>query len=142
VTAAHIAPAIIDGGIAAPGLLAWVAVSKFADHLPLYRIEQFATRDNVPLPRSNQSEWIGRIGVALQPLADRLSHFLLQRAMLHADETPVAQLDPGKGKPRKLTYGLTAAATWRTARQLSCLTTSLDVVASLRATICNSGRGI
>jgi transposase len=55
----------------------------------------------VPLPRSNQSEWIGRIGVALQPLTDRLSHLLHQRAVLHADETPVAQLDPGKGKTKK-----------------------------------------
>lgn len=101
ITAAFIAPAIIDGGIAAPGLLSWIAVSKFVDHLPLYRIEQIAARDSVPLPRSNQSEWIGKIGVALQPLADRLSHFLRQRAMLHADETPVAQLDPGKGKTKK-----------------------------------------
>lgn len=101
ITAAFIAPAIIDGGIAAPGLLSWIAVSKFVDHLPLYRIEQIAARDNVPLPRSNQSEWIGKIGVALQPLADRLSHLLRQRTMLHADETPVAQLDPGKGKTKK-----------------------------------------
>ena len=101
ITAAFIAPAIIDGGIAAPGLLSWIAVSKFVDHLPLYRIEQIAARDNVPLPRSNQCEWIGKIGVALQPLADRLSHFLRQRALLHADETPVAQLDPGKGKTKK-----------------------------------------
>gem|GEM_PF-6989854 len=55
----------------------------------------------MPLPRSNQSEWLGRLGVAVQPLADRLSHYLLQRAVLHADETPVAQLDPGKGKTKK-----------------------------------------
>jgi transposase len=101
ITAAFIAPAIIDGGIAAPSLLSWIAVSKFVDHLPLYRIEQIAARSNVPLPRSNQSEWIGKIGVAVQPLADRLSHFLRQRDVLHADETPVAQLDPGKGNTKK-----------------------------------------
>lgn len=101
VTAAYIPPAIIDGGLASPGLLGWIAVSKFVDHLPLYRIEQIAARSNVPLPRSNQSEWLGKLGVAVQPLADRLSHHLLQRAVLHADETPVAQLDPGKGKTKK-----------------------------------------
>ncbi|MES3041514.1 MAG: IS66 family transposase [Pseudomonadota bacterium] len=101
VTAAHIPPAIIDGGLAAPGLLAWIAISKYVDHLPLYRIEQIAARSDVILPRSNQSEWIGRIGFALQPLVDRLIHFQLQRDTLHADETPVAQLDPGKGKTKK-----------------------------------------
>lgn len=100
-TAAAIPAAIIDGGMAAPGLLAWVAVSKFADHLPLYRLEQIAARQSVLLPRSNLSEWIGKTGVALQPLADRLSALLRQRDVLHADETPVAQLDPGKGKTKR-----------------------------------------
>lgn len=55
----------------------------------------------MPLSRSNQCEWLGKIGVALQLLADRLSHLLRQRDVLHADETPVAQLDPGKGKTKK-----------------------------------------
>jgi transposase len=101
ITAAIIPPAIIDGGMAATGLLTWIAVSKFVDHLPTYRLEQIAARSDVPLPRSNMAEWIGKIGVALQPLSDRLGHLLRQRDMLHADETPVAQLDPGKGKTKK-----------------------------------------
>ena len=101
ITAAPIAPAIIDGGMAAIGLLTWIVVSKFVDHLPTYRLEQIAARADVPLPRSNMAEWIGKIGVALQPLADRLSHLLRQCDVLHADETPVAQLDPGKGKTKK-----------------------------------------
>ena len=67
VTAAPVPPAIIDGGMAAVGLLAWVGVSKFVDHLPLYRIEQIGARQGVPLPRSTLAEWIGKIGVALQP---------------------------------------------------------------------------
>jgi len=100
VTAAPIPPAIIDGGMAAVGLLAWVAASKYLDHLPLYRIEQIAARQGVPLARSTLAEWIGRIGVALQPLADRLAQLLRQHACLHADETPVRQLDPGSGKTR------------------------------------------
>jgi transposase len=100
VTAAPIPAAIIDGGMAAAGLLAWIAACKYLDHLPLYRIEQIAARQGVPLARSTLAEWIGRIGVALQPLADRLAELLRQQACLHADETPVRQLDPGSGKTR------------------------------------------
>lgn len=100
VSAAPVPAAVIDGGMAAPGLLAWVAVSKFADHLPLYRLEQIAARQGVPLARSTLAEWVGKIGVALQPLSDRLAVLLRQRSCLHADETPVRQLDPGQGKTR------------------------------------------
>ena len=101
VQAAPVAPAVIDGGLAAPGLLAWVAISKYLDHLPLYRIEQIAERQQVPLARSTLSEWIGQLGVALQPLSDRLADKLRERKSLHADETPVQQLDPGKGKTKR-----------------------------------------
>lgn len=101
ITAAPVAPAMIDGGMATPGLLSWVAISKYLDHLPLYRLEQIAARQQVNLPRSTMSEWIGRIGVALQPLADRLSERLREETCLHADETPVQQLDPGKGKTKR-----------------------------------------
>jgi transposase len=101
VTAAPIPPAVIDGGLAAVGLLSWVMISKFLDHLPLYRLEQIAARDGVNLSRSTLADWVGRLGVALQPLADRLAWHLLQRDCLHADETPVPQLDPGNGKTKK-----------------------------------------
>jgi transposase len=101
VTAAPIPPAVIDGGMAATGLLAWVIVGKYLDHLPLYRLERIAARDGVTLSRSTLAEWVGRIGVALQPLADRLTAILKTRAVLHADETPVQQLDPGNGKTKR-----------------------------------------
>ncbi|MBK9327367.1 MAG: IS66 family transposase [Hydrogenophilales bacterium] len=103
ITAAPIPAAIIDGGLAAPGLLAWVAIGKYADHLPLYRIEQMAARQQVVLSRSTLAEWMGRVGVALTPLADRLAELLKQSPVLHADETPVAQLDPGAGKTKRAT---------------------------------------
>ena len=95
------------------GLYVWVLIGKYLDHLPLYRLEQIAARDNVMLSRSTMAlalghlvghpvaQWVGRIGVALQPLADRLVELLLERSVLHADETPVAQLDPGKGKTHR-----------------------------------------
>lgn len=101
VSAAPIPPAVIDGGMAAVGLYAWILIGKYLDHLPLYRLEQIAARDRVILSRSTMAEWVGRIGVALQPLADRLAELLLERDVLHADETPVAQLDPGRGKTKR-----------------------------------------
>lgn len=73
VTAAPVDPAVIDGGMVAPGLLAWVATSKYLDHLPLDRLEQIAARQDVTLACSTLAEWSGRIGFALQPLAERLS---------------------------------------------------------------------
>lgn len=101
VSAAPIPAAVIDGGMAATGLLSWVTLSKFLDHLPLYRLEQIAARDKVMLSRTTMAEWVGRLGVALQPLVDRLAMMLLERSVLHADETPVAQLDPGRGKTKR-----------------------------------------
>lgn len=67
----------------------------------MYRLEQIAARDQVVLARSTLAEWVGRIGVALQPLAERLTWHLLRGNTLHADETPVSQLDPGRGRTRK-----------------------------------------
>jgi len=71
----------------------------------LHRIEQISARDGVPLARPTLRDWIGRISVAfqplaLQPLADRLPKLLRERSYLHADETPVRQLDPGSGKTK------------------------------------------
>lgn len=101
IIAEPVPPAVIDGGMAAPGLLAWVMTSKYLNHLPLYRLEQIAAREQVILSRSTMAEWVGRTGVALQPLVERLTWHLLQGNTLHADETPVAQLEPGNGKTRK-----------------------------------------
>jgi transposase len=97
ITAAPVAPALIDGGLAAPGLHAWVLIQKYLDHLPLYRIEKISERHGVGIARSTLAQWVGQLGVALQPLVDRLSELLKQGKVLHADETPVQQLDPGKG---------------------------------------------
>ncbi len=101
IMAAPVAPAIIDRGIAAPGLIAQVAIGKYLDHLPLYRQETIYARSGVELSRSTLAEWIGAAGVALQPLVDALRGELLAAPVLHADETPVALLDPGAGKTRR-----------------------------------------
>lgn len=101
VSAAPVPAAIIDGGLAAPGLHAWVLIQKYLDHLPLYRIEKISERQGVPIARSTLAQWVGQLGVALQPLVDRLAVLLKRGRVLHADETPVQQLDPGRGKTRR-----------------------------------------
>jgi transposase len=72
--------------MAAVGLYVWVIIGKYLDHMPLYRLEQIAAREGVTLSRSTLAEWVGRIGVALQPLADRLTALLLEREVLHAQD--------------------------------------------------------
>jgi transposase len=101
ITAVPVAPTVIDRGIAAPDLLAQVLVAKYVDHLPLYRQEAIYGRSGIAIPRSTLAEWIGACGVALQPLVDRLREALLTLPVLHADETPVDMLKPGKGKTHR-----------------------------------------
>jgi transposase len=101
ITAAPVPPAIIDRGRPAPGLLAQVLIAKYADHLPLYRQEQIYQRSGVELARSTLAGWVGACGVALQPLVAAMKAELLGVSVLHADETPVAQLDPGAGKTHR-----------------------------------------
>ncbi|HUW53492.1 MAG TPA: IS66 family transposase [Rhodanobacter sp.] len=101
IVAEPVAPAILDRGLAAPGLLAQVAIQKYTDHLPLYRQEAIFARHGIELSRTTLAEWIGVIGLLLQPLVDALRARLLDAPVLHADETPVAQLDPGAGKTKR-----------------------------------------
>jgi transposase len=101
IQAQPIAPAVIDSSLAGTSLLSWVIIQKYVDHLPLYRIEQIAARQNVLLARSTLGGWVGKIGFALQPLVNRLIELGQERTLLHADEIPVAQLDPGSGKTKK-----------------------------------------
>ena len=94
-------PQIIDGGIAASGFAAHILISRFVDHLPYYRQETINARSGVHTPRSTLAAWAGQAGAALQPLVDAHKRFVLGSRVLHADETPVALLDPGAGKTRK-----------------------------------------
>ena len=94
-------PQIIDGGMPAAGLLAHTLISRFVDHLPYYRQEAINARSGVHTPRSTLAAWSGRGGAALEPLYDAHKRFVLSARVLHADETPVALLDPGRGKTKK-----------------------------------------
>jgi transposase len=78
-----------------------VLVAKYQDHLPLYRQEALFGRAGVAIARSPLAHWVGQCGVALQPVTDALKAEVLTHAVLHADETPVAMLDPGSGKTKR-----------------------------------------
>ena len=88
----------IDKGIAAPGLISYVATGKYLNHLPLYRQEAEFERMQMPIPRSTMAGWFGELEVLLEPLVGRMTQLLLAEAILHVDETPVPVLDPGAGK--------------------------------------------
>src|SRR5712664_1223258 len=90
----------IERGMAGPGLLAHVLVSKYADHLPLYRQAEIYARDGVELDRSTMAEWIGGCSRLLQPLVEALRRHGMSAAKLHADDTPVPVLAPGNGKTK------------------------------------------
>jgi len=107
---APVPAAVIDKGIPTAGLLAQVIVAKHADHLPLYRQEAIFGRAGLSLPRSTLGAWVGQCGARLQPLVEAMKAQLLQCQVLHADETPVAMLAPGKGKThRAYLWAYTAA---------------------------------
>ncbi len=90
----------IDRGLAGPGLLAHVLVSKYADHLPLYRQSQIYAREGVELERSTLAEWVGGCFNLLDPLIEALGRYVFAAGKLHADDTPVPVLDPGRGKTK------------------------------------------
>ena len=109
-TQAPVPAHVIDKGIPTTGLLAQVLVAKYLDHQPLYRQEGIFGRAGLAIARSTLAQWVGVCGVRLQPLADALRQAMLARDVLHADETPVAMLAPGKGKTHRAylwTYGTT-----------------------------------
>jgi transposase len=107
---------VIDKGVPTSGLLAHVLVAKYGDHLPLYRQESIFERAGYAIPRSTLADWVGRCGVALQPLVDALREELIQQPILHADETPVPMLAPGKKKTHQA-YVWAYASTQQSALQ-------------------------
>jgi transposase len=99
----HQAPAPerpIAKGLASPGLLAHVLVSKYCDHLPLYRQSQIFARHGVELNRSTLANWVGGAAWWLEPLRARLAEQLFASNKLFADDTPIPVLDPGRGRTR------------------------------------------
>jgi transposase len=90
----------IARGLAGPGLLAHVLVSKYADHLPLYRQSEIYAREGVDLERSTLADWVGATSALLEPLVEALRRYVFDCRKLHADDTPVPVLAPGTGKTK------------------------------------------
>jgi transposase len=90
----------IAKGLATAGLLAHVLVSKYCDHLPLYRQSQMFARQGVELDRSTLANWVGGAAWWLEPLRDRLAEHVFSSQKLFADDTPLPVLDPGRGRTR------------------------------------------
>lgn len=85
----------IEKGRPGPGLLAHVLVSKYADHLPLYRQSQIYGREGIELERSTLADWVGRSTALLEPLADAIGRHVRAGPALFADDTPVKMQVPG-----------------------------------------------
>jgi len=90
----------IARGLAGPGLLAHVLVSKYGDHLPLYRQEEIYARAGVELERTTLADWVGGASQLLAPLVEELRRHVMGARKLHADDTPVPVLAPGLGKTK------------------------------------------
>ena len=90
----------IDRGLAAPNLLARVIVSKYGDHLPLYRQSEIFARQGVEISRSTLAGWVGAASDLLAPLVDAIQKHVLAGRKLHADDTPIPVLAPGNGKTK------------------------------------------
>jgi len=95
------APArLIEGGLPTEATVAQVLVSKYADHLPLYRQAQIYARQGLNLDRSTLADWVGRAAFLLRPVHERLLAMLKGSAKLFADETTAPVLDPGRGRTK------------------------------------------
>ncbi len=95
------APAhLIHGGLPSEALIAHVLVSKYADHLPLYRQAQIYSRQGVDLDRSTLANWVGKAAFELKPVFDCLLDNLKTSTKLYMDETRAPVLDPGRRKTK------------------------------------------
>ena len=90
----------IEKGRPGPALLAHVLVSKYCDHLPLHRQADIYARSGVEIDRSVMAGWVGHMAALLEPLAERIARHVRAGAALHADDTPVPVLDPGRGRTK------------------------------------------
>jgi transposase len=117
-----------ERGLAAPGLLAQVLVSKYCDHLPLYRQEQiFAWRHQVHLPRQTLARWVALAADWLKPIYENIRTGVMAGGYVQVDETPIDYLEPGHGRTRQ-GYLWTGSRPkgdvffrWETSRATACL---------------------
>ena len=117
-----------ERGLAAPGLLAHVLISKYCDHLPLYRQEQiFARRHHINLPRQTLARWVELAADWLRPIYEHIRTGVMAGGYVQIDETPISYLEPGQGKTSQgyLWTGSRPGGDvfyhWATSRSAKCL---------------------
>src|SRR3954452_2068373 len=101
VTTAPTASGPIAGGLAAPGLLAFVMVSKFVEHMPLYRQQDEVARADILISRSTLCGWLGQCAQLFKPLVDLMHKEVLKSGVIQGGETPVPVLDRSRDSTRK-----------------------------------------
>jgi len=90
----------IEKGLAAPGLLSYVIVSKYGDHLPLHRLERILQRHGIEIARSTMCDWAAQCADLLRPLVDLMGRSVLQSSVIHTDDTPVKVQDRSRTQTR------------------------------------------
>ena len=124
----------VSGGYASVGLLAWIAISKYVHHLPLYRLEQMSQRWGAQISRRTMSDWIEVTAEWLAPIYRHMHRGLLAGDYLQADETPVRCNDPDEkrgGTTQGYLWvisrpGADVVFDWRLSRRHGELTSLLD----------------
>ena len=119
---------LLDRSLPAPGLLAHILVSKYCDHLPLYRQEQiYAQRHQVQLPRQTLARWVELAADWLKPIYEHIRTGVMAGGYVQVDETPIDYLEPGNGKTKQ-GYLWTGSRPnddvffhWETSRAAACL---------------------
>jgi transposase len=119
---------LLDRSLPAPGLLAHILVSKYCDHLPLYRQEQiYAQRHQVQLARQTLARWVALAADWLQPIYEQIRTGVMAGGYVQLDETPIDYLEPGHGKTKQgyLWTGSRPGGDvffhWATSRAAACL---------------------
>jgi transposase len=95
VCVAHVPISIVNKGLPGPGLLAQIAASKYADHLPLHRLERILGRHGIQLARSTMCDWMAHVAGMLTPVVSLMATVLRESKALHTDATKMPYLDPG-----------------------------------------------
>ncbi len=90
----------IEKGLAAPGLLSYIIVSKYGDHLPMHRLERILQRHGIEISRSTMCDWAAQCAGLLRPLYDLMVDEVRSSKVIHTDDTPVKVQDRGRTQTR------------------------------------------
>jgi transposase len=102
ITRAARADSPIERGLAGPGLLAYIVTSKFADYLPLYRLEEIFARQGFEISRATQSVWCGDVADLVEPLYWRMAERVRRSHVVATDDTVLPMLSAGKAQPARM----------------------------------------